>query len=81
MTQLKSLPKFSGHENEIKLQQLLMLLISKNNIQLGKMNFAHSIINLVFSLENSKNRTIWLKTHSALAQIIGLCINDLQDNE
>lgn len=80
LVQLKSLPKFQGSENELKLQQMLAMLISKNVISLKRLTITHNIINALFSLENAKSRVTWNKTLAAMTQIIGLCINELQEN-
>lgn len=71
----KSIPKFQTYENEIKLQQILNMLISKKTIQLKNMGFVHSLINIYLSLENAKYRTLWTKTTSSLSQITLLLTN------
>ena len=56
-----------------------MMLISKNTISLQRPNFTHSLINVLFSLDNTRNKSLWLKTLQATCQIVGLCVNSLQD--
>ena len=79
LTNITSIPKFQSLENELKLQQILILLLSKSTISLDKISFAHSLINVLMSLENTKYRILWLKTTSALVQIMLLITNDIRD--
>lgn len=50
LTHIKALPKFHGFENETRLQQILLLLVSKNTISLSNLPYTHSIINILMAL-------------------------------
>lgn len=50
LTHIKSLPKFKGFEVEVKVQQLLMIFVSKNSISLDDLASTHAIINILMSL-------------------------------
>jgi hypothetical protein len=50
LSYIKSLPKFASYENEIKIQQILAILVSKNCIGLNNMNFTHNLFNIVLGL-------------------------------
>lgn len=80
MTHIKSLPKFNGFENELKVQHILLLLVSKNTINLGNISFTHSIINIMLSLDNNRYKKIWAKSYAVITQIILLYINELNDD-
>lgn len=75
----KSIPKFQSLDNETKLQNILAMLVSKNCIQLNQMGFTHSLFNLIFSLENSRYRTLWIKSSTILYQATLLLSNQLRD--
>ena len=80
LTHIKSLPKFNGFENELKVQHILLLLVSKNTINLGNISFTHSIINIMLSLDNNRYKKIWAKSYAVITQIILLYINELNDD-
>lgn len=73
------MPKFHNYENEVKLQQILLLLVSKNSISLGNIAYTHSIINILLSLENQRYKVVWGKTLSIISQITLLYLNELND--
>jgi hypothetical protein len=50
LTHIKSIPKFACLENEMKIQQVLAILVSKNCIRLNNMGFTHSLFNIVLGL-------------------------------
>ena len=75
----KSIPKFQTLDNETKLQAILALLVSKNSISLNQMRFAHSLYNLVLSLDNSKYRSLWMKSCTILYQTTVLLANQIRD--
>lgn len=52
-----------------------MLLVGKHAVNLTNMTYTHSIVNILFSLENNKNKNLWMKTISTLNQIVLLFIN------
>jgi hypothetical protein len=52
-----------------------MLLVSKHAVNLNNLNYTHSIVNILFSLDNNKSKNLWMKTVSTLNQIISLFIN------
>lgn len=62
------------------MQQILAILVSKTSIQLSQMGFTHSLFNVVLSLENSKYKSLWIKSSTILYQTLLLLINDLKDN-
>lgn len=76
----KSIPKFASLENETKMQQILAILVSRNCIDLKSLNFTHSLFNIVLSLENTKYKSLWLKSSTILYQTLQLLVNDLRDN-
>lgn len=57
-----------------------MLLVGKHAVNLKNLGYTHSIINILFSMENSKSKTLWMKTVSTLDQIMLLFINELKES-
>jgi hypothetical protein len=76
LAHIRALPKFrSSADNEIKLQQILLLLVSKNSLSLKTLQCAHSILNILMALDNSRNRNLWTKTLAIITQISLLFMN------
>jgi hypothetical protein len=75
----RGIPKFHGVENSHKVQTIVMLLVGKNAVNLTNVKFAHSLVNILFSLENAKSKSVWMKTTSAINQILLLFINELKE--
>lgn len=57
-----------------------MLLVGKHAVNLTNISYTHSIINILFSLENDKSKTLWMKTISTLDQIVLLFLNELKED-
>jgi hypothetical protein len=71
----RSIPRFEGLENEVRVQEILAILVSKNCIELKNMAFTLSFFNAVLSLHNSKSRELWLKSATILYQALVLLLN------
>ena len=72
---LKSLPKFKGLEHEVKIQNLLMLLVSKNAISLNSIDSTFAIFNVLMALSNQNQKMLWNKTLSIAVQMSLLLLN------
>jgi hypothetical protein len=59
---------------------ILAILVSKNCIDLKNLIFTYGLFNIVLSLENTKYRSLWIKSTTILYQTLQLLVNDLRDN-
>jgi hypothetical protein len=59
---------------------ILAILVSKNCIDLKNLTFTYGLFNIVMSLENSKYKSLWIKSTTILYQTLQLLINDIRDN-
>lgn len=78
---VKSLPKFRGFEAEVKVQQLLLIFVSKNSISLDYPHSTHAILNVLMALDNQHHKTIWNKSLAIIVQISLLHLNELADSQ
>lgn len=80
LTHIKSLPKFRGLDSETKVQQLLMILVSKNSISLDYLHSTHAIFNILMALENQHHKALWGKTLAVTVQISLLHLNEVAED-
>jgi hypothetical protein len=74
------LPKFQGFELESKIQQTVLLLVSKHAITLFNLGCTHAILNILMALDNPHSKVLWNKTLSIVVQISLLHLNQVADD-
>jgi hypothetical protein len=77
----RGIPKFMSPEVQLRIQQLLILLISRTSVRFDNLTFVHRLINMLFSLDNAHNLFIRKNSVSSLLQIVILLINEAKDTQ
>jgi hypothetical protein len=81
LSKTRTIPKFNNPEIQLRIQQLLILLISKTSIRFDNLPFVHRLINMLYGLENNRNIFIRKNSLSSLLQIVILLINEAKDTQ
>lgn len=75
MLKMKSMQHFSSQEFQMKLQQLVLLMISKQWISFANMEFVNKLFNMILVLENNKNSLLKKNSIASIIQILVLLMN------
>jgi hypothetical protein len=74
---VKSLPRFRGLEHETKMQQMLVLLVSRNSITLNQLPSTLAILNILMALSNTAHKSIWSKSLTIATHLSILHLQEL----
>ena len=75
MLRMKNMSHFSSQEFQMKLQQLVLLMISKQWISFKNLEFVYKLFNMVLALENFKNPLLKKNSIASVIQILVLLMN------
>jgi hypothetical protein len=77
---MKTMQHFSSQEFQMKMQQLVLLMISKQWISFKNMEFVNKLFNMVLALENHKNPLLKKNSIASIIQILVLLINETRES-